>query len=348
MEAARRLNNPALLVKSVTYVERAMELINERPASSSLYQSLPGVAWTVHAISKNHSIEGAAEVIEDANQVILASTQAIELDANLDVINGVAGIIIYALRCMTRDQQKVLFHNIGQWLTRRFNYWSSDDPISTTTRRSPETNLGVAHGVPGLLSVLAKANQKKLLEVDLQKLVKDGFDFIWNFSVPEREGGCYMPHFQDLVTQGRLAWCYGSLGVSFAYLAASATWSANNDRANQLIASSVLQYEHPSSQLNDASLCHGTSGAAFLFSKLANNKNINDEIRLKASGVAEQAIVKSMSQAIWSDNYVTFPYKSVDGITDPASFLEGRYGVALALDATERDEMPIWAEWLAV
>lgn len=347
-EAARRLQRTELYDLARSYVERAAELVNSRKVTTSLYAGIPAVAWAVHRVCRDRNVDGAEEYLDDVNSLLAQTTASLMPSADIDIINGVAGVVTYASRCCGDAQLLKILAGVEVWLEAVFPYWRESELRMADKSRSQHVNLGYAHGIPGLLGALAHAVKRGALRPQTSQLVRDGFNYVWRFAVLDRDGGAYLPHFQDKVTIGRAAWCYGSPGASLSFLNASSMWTENIERANSLIESSLSQIGNATAQIYDASLCHGSAGAAFLCSVFEMNDKVDQHLRARAKDAALQLSRMTLAKGEWENKSLRFPYSSLQGMRYDDSFLEGRLGVVLALDALDCPTRPEWAGFLGL
>lgn len=331
-ESARRLQRPELNIQASRYIERAAELANHQSTTISLFEGLPSTAWSLRRVDSAIPVAGATNYLEDVHMLLIEQIKDLLDQAPIGLLDGVGGAIAYAVQCMNQGELTALMSNVEKWLIQSFEFWASEAAVYAGERETTRTDMGIAHGLPGLLGPLANACDRGAMSPDGVGLVRSGFDYLWRFAVHERTGGAYLPHFQHRVTRGRLAWCYGSLGAAFAYLQAGRLRNENIDRANDLINASLNQYEQEHLSITDASLCHGQSGVALMFSKIALSEDIYPSHRKRAGIYADQALTASLTLLGKED--LNKPEHSSN--TGSASLLKGRMGIALALDAARR------------
>lgn len=137
---------------------------------------------------------------------------------------------------------------------------------------------------------------------------------------------------------GRMAWCYGGLGMSVALMVASRAfekpaWERTAHEWAQ--AESARQFEQ--SYVADACLCHGAAGNAFLFQRLYCATG-SEHFRAASVEWFERAL------GMYQDGRGQSGYLFSDGPVevDNCAFLTGAAGVALALIASIADAGPTW------
>jgi len=140
-------------------------------------------------------------------------------------------------------------------------------------------NLGLAHGVPGIIALLARyvtagvdvARARELLDGAVAFLLAaepardDGRYPTWQAGGPD-DPVCVTEHHR---ARARLAWCYNDLGISVALLSAALATGVAGWRAEALaLARACARRSVEKARIEDAALCHGALGAAHLFNRL--------------------------------------------------------------------------------
>ena len=213
-------------------------------------------------------------------------------------------------------------------------------------KRAPQGyyNLGVAHGVPGVMWLLGKLCARGV-EADRARTLLEG-SLRWLLAAHPDPG---TPDLPSWIAPGvrrepnrRMAWCYGPLG------AAAVVWEAareGGDSAGEewgrTMSFACAGVEPSESGNRDAALCHGAAGNAHIFHRLY--RRTGDE-RFREAALA------------WFDEALTYrkpgvgvggfqAWAEVDGkqgFVDDASFLGGSAGIGLALLAAITDTDPAW------
>jgi lantibiotic biosynthesis protein len=283
-----------------------------------------------------------------------------------DVIQGLSGIGRYALKNLSDPRFEEISIKIVRTLvdyTRPLSiekeqvpgwYLASND-ILNIYRRSPlphgNFNLGLAHGVPGILSFLSIALLKGL-EVEGQKesiatianwikeksfLEKNHIRWAHNISWEEEVLGQNNPHKKGC----RDAWCYGTPGVSRSlFLAACAL----KDQKMKAFASQAFRDIFNRSLqewfLPGPAICHGISGLLLITDQMAQEEGLEDLF----------AEADKLEQLLISFYQPEFPFGFKDSETrlngesielNKPGLLEGAAGIFLVL-ATLKNPKRKW------
>jgi lantibiotic modifying enzyme len=133
-------------------------------------------------------------------------------------------------------------------------------------------NLGVSHGVPGLLVVLARIAHAGIATEKARRLVDGGVEWL----LKQRRNDTPAHWFPSWITDDAipdkasgLHWCYGGLGVgaalaAIAQLLQSSHWT---EAALEILRSAASVRTMEEAGFVDAGLCHGASGCAHLFNR---------------------------------------------------------------------------------
>jgi lantibiotic modifying enzyme len=347
-QAAKVLNDPGLVPMAIGHLAHGAELLNTEPLSTSLYKSVPGYAWALNTLAMEHEINWAEALLTDIDDLLIESFQAEEASPNVDLINGIAGLMVYAISRSKVSSDRRLLSVLASSMTSRYEYWFQGyDVRSSQQRPKCDQDLGIAHGIAGVLSVFSVAARKQLIADDSVELIRAGYDYLWGSSIPCSSGAAYFPHFNGKLQPGRVAWCYGNMGVIAAYLQGIWLDPENGERANRLLDYSLTQYREGNHQIRDASLCHGNAGTALLFSSFSKSAKLRQELRVACRQASRAALIETLASEADQDGRMYFPYLSAKfGYVDSGTLLEGWAGVCLGAAAAVSDTSPAWTELL--
>lgn len=156
-------------------LERAMEGVGAEPSSAGLYSGFPGVAWVLEHLRKNLLDEEGGDPAEEdpaaeedpgeeVAQVLRQHLASSPWRSIYDLIGGLAGFGVYALErrphpggqeCLAEVVARL--DEIAERRPEGISWWTPSEWLSPSDReRFPEGNfnLGVAHGVPGVIGLL--------------------------------------------------------------------------------------------------------------------------------------------------------------------------------------------------
>lgn len=335
------LGEPRLQELAVEHLGYGVELINRSDPTASLYRSIPGLAWSMsHVLGRNSDVD--AFMVEAQCHLVQALDEAPE-NLSIDLINGLAGLMVFATKSIAHTGDMAMIHAISRRYTRRFAHW--EDGKNEFPAGAPDGNLGMAHGLPGILAVFARASNQGLLPQDAALLTSAGFSYLDRFFIETKDGQCYLPNEQAAVNPARLAWCYGGLGAAFACMQGRSIFAAAEQRSEQLLRYAADQFFTADARLNDATLCHGYAGSALQFSLVAGDDRLPGDLRASARSIVRESVRKVFELSTVSQGIRSFPARFTSGDRVSMSLLEGSMGVCLSLMAVHSEDRP---EWLSV
>jgi len=319
-------------------------------ARPGLYGGVAGALFVAETLSDGGRRYGSfrAALAERLVEVTPSTGGVLTRDDEFDVISGHAGIalVLGALhddlragaagpaqrRVCERLRELVRAPERTPWrVTSRFSHDHECEAV----------NLGVAHGVCGIIAALAASDADgatgAALAASAEWLLAQG--------VPADGGGLRWP--AALADGGsvpcREGWCYGTPGVAAAFAAAGAR--TGDERWTNVARDALLALaasEPASMGLDDHGLCHGTAGVAL----------IADEVGI-VSGCGElRAFAERLYRAVLDafDGDARFGYRALTGMArgDDPGFLEGASGIALALLAIDTSVPRPWTRALGL
>ena len=343
VEAALMREREEDIRAAARHLRHAMALLDEMPLSSSLYRGITGLGWAMQTFPMPELLEGRDETLCDLDR-LLADGIEVTRNLNIDIINGVAGIAVYAIaRGREQDSSVELWQALDDVFSRYFSSWSIGDH---QPHKSAANNLGVAHGVPGLLAVGAVARARGLLPENTGALLGAALDLLWTHA--RLEDGMYTyPTHHGAPARSRLAWCYGALGMAATFRNAIPLDPANAERAVRMIESGIAQYASGTHGIRDATLCHGHAGVALTFEYLAQSDAFEPGLTAALRNAASTASSAALDEERRDLGDCVYFHWTPEGMKSRMSFLEGGPGVALAIAAAYAGAKRPWMNLLA-
>jgi hypothetical protein len=195
-----------------------------------LFSGLLGVAWTLgqraeNSIDLDCDYEDSAATIDRALRRILRRERQ---PWHYDLSGGLAGVGVYALERMPRPVARDCAALVGEHLRRA----SERHPPGRAWRTPPELmpdadrgagcfNLGMAHGIPAVLALLAAIAGGEADAGGMSQLLAEGVGWLLAQELPP-EAASRFPALigcGDAARNSPLAWCQGDLGLAAALLA---------------------------------------------------------------------------------------------------------------------------------
>ncbi len=351
--------------RAAEFLEKAADELANTPLPPHLYAGFPGVAWTMEHLQdllfEAPEGEEAEDPILEIDEALLGPLGRSPWVGEYDLIGGLAGLGVYALERLPRPSARELLARVVDRLAELAEEMEEGSAWFSPPERLPEWqreihtrgnyNLGVAHGLPGVVPVLAGACAAGVAVERARPLLESSVSFLLARRLPPESTSCfagtYAPWEEPAPT--RLAWCYGDAGIAAALLAAArAVGNAEWERQAIDIALTAAARDESTSHVRDAGLCHGAAGVGHLFNRMS-----------QATG--EERLAEAAR--FWFERTFTFqaPGEPVAGFRAwemgvqgqpgwraDAGFLEGATGVGLALLAAVSGVEPAWDRVLLV
>lgn len=316
--------------RGATALAALVTLLSGGGFGASLFGGAARVGWTIAHLAGGDDASAACAAIDDSIAHRLATW-----NGDYDLTSGLVGLGVYAIergeaghplaRCVLDHLERRACPRAGGLA------WHTPAVLLVPHEReiAPDGywNLGIAHGMPGVIGLLARYVAAGI-DVDRSRALLDGaVAHVLAIAAP---GDCgRYPPWQPTsgpVSQ-RLAWCYGDLGVAVILLGAGmlvdqADWhAAGLELARDCARRSVAR---AAAGVVDAGLCHGAAGIGHLFNRMA-----------QATG---DAMLADAARAWIARTCEMIGPGGIAGRT----LLTGAPGIALVLHAAISEVEPAW------
>jgi lantibiotic modifying enzyme len=332
----------------------AIDTLAAQPMTASLYAGFTGIAWAVQHVNPllGNSADDAGNDIDLALETYLRQSP---WNHDYDLIHGLVGVGVY---CLERTNSPVAMQCL-ELIVERLSELAepSGDGLCWLTRpnllrgwqkeKYPRGyyNLGLAHGLPGVIALLGKMHAAgvsrertgRLLEGAVQWLLRQRFPHhaqcsFSAFQIPGRQSeGC------------RLAWCYGDAGLAAALLlAARHVGEESWEQEAVAIARGAAARDVQTCGVVDACFCHGSSGLAHIFHRFY--QATHDEA---FSAASRYWIERTLQFSKPGDGPAGYRFMATDnsgnsGFQARYGMLEGIAGIGLSLLAATSTIEPCW------
>jgi lantibiotic biosynthesis protein len=320
-----------------------------------LYGGAARVAFAVGHLSAGEDADTACAMIESSLLRYL-----VHPTESYDLISGLVGIAVPVLQRIADGSPSPSSEPVARSILDHLERLARPMPTGVAWHTPPTllppwqreiapegyVNLGLAHGVPGVVAILARYVAAGIEVRRARPLLDSAVAYLRSVARPvmgKRYYAWLPPHNEEAST--RVAWCYGDLGVSVALMSAAIATDREDWRADALdLAHGMAARPFEASQVIDAGLCHGASGVAHLFNRLS---QAADDAELARAADAWFGHTLAMRR---SDPIAGFPRgvpdKGVMAWEPGADLLTGASGVALALHAAISPIEPAWDQLL--
>lgn len=342
------------------HLEAALDCLDG--ADPGLFSGYPGVAWAVDHLQSLGVIDSA----DDLNGQVDARLHDLLRHGfpfgQTELIRGLAGIGVYALGRGGRGAGETLLDGVVRSLERL----AIEEHDGITWQTPPEAlpdwqatlapegyrNIGLAHGIGGVIALLAKASGRG--HPRALRLLEGAVDWLLAREVCMGNGSWFQPwepvgRLRTDPPLHRVSWCYGTFGLSVALYGAG-RWTGRRPWCERALQWARQCAATPvESELTwDSCLCHGALGNAHLFNRF--HQATGEPLFASAARAwIDRALVLRRPTPV-SGGFLTLLEQDAGPDYDPwlplPGLLEGATGCALALMAALSAVVPSWDAFL--
>lgn len=265
---------------AIFFLNHAIQNIASAFSAPSLSNGFVGVAWATEYIRQRIQADDLEDPNESVDNALRTLLSRFPWKGSHDPINGLVGIGIYLLERVPDPVAVECLELIIEHLYKNAEFNSK----GTTWHTRPETmpqegkelypegyyNLGLAHGIPGIISFLGRACLVKISADRSYELLQGAVSWLLSQKLNYRRSSFYMGIGKGEEPQlARSAWCYGNPGIAAALLTAARCvkepqWEAEAIEIGRIAA------ESPPDEAGviDPGICHGASGLGHIFNRI--------------------------------------------------------------------------------
>jgi lantibiotic modifying enzyme len=269
------------------------------------------------------------------------SADAISL-GEYDYLLGGTGSLLFAVDVKKRNYVNALLSKLISLSARVEN----DSPIwyqspSLNVSQDKVINLGLAHGIPGILTILSSSVSLADNPHDISILISKCFDWLKANQLNPSIDGCYFPFSKSESNEAfpsSLRWCYGDLGVSISLILIGRRIGNQMIEGYGLeIATHCASRNIDKSGISDAHICQGTAGIAHIYNRLFNYTG--KRLFKEASVYWVLETLNRFNPQLQSGFQA---WKGKFGWVEYDGLLEGSAGIGLTLISAISDIEPKW------
>lgn len=326
---------------------------------TALHGGMVGLAWAMTHVGHALSVAAPVAACDELDTALLARVRERAWPGEHDLLTGLTGIGVYGLeRCGSSRLAGDLVAAVVQQLADTAHVrapgiaWHTPSARLPLARRAELSrgayDLGLAHGVPGVIAFLAGACRAGIASEAAGALLAAAVDWTLAQQLAAGPGARYPAWIaaDEPPWPARLAWCTGGLGVATALLvAARCVAEPHWERAAIRLAELEAARDPRQTRVVDACLCHGASGNAHLFHRLYRATG-----RPVLAAAARRWFEHTLDSHDPARGDSGFRFWAPDPAaptpaptwTDDRSLMTGSTGVALALVAAITADAPAW------
>jgi hypothetical protein len=354
--------------RAVSCLNLAAERLPAAPeCSTALYRGLCGIGWTMEHVGQllvgdasADAVEGEADdLLEDVDRLVMRRLERRSWPGPYDLISGLVGIGVYSLERLPRPLavktlELVVRHldDLSETSNEGITWHSPPQHLPVWQRNvcpNGYYNLGVAHGVPGVVAFLGELIVAEIEPVRVSRLLDGAVRWLLARERPSgttsRFSSWFVPGQEG--RDSRLGWCYGDLGIaSTLYHTARRLQREEWLEWAGVRLDRCLAWPIEKTKIQDPALCHGAVGVGHIFNRIYQNDG---------SGRYKEVAIDWYERALmmWQCGNGTDAFQASQRMSGPrtlseprpvlnTSFLAGSTGIALALLAATTAVEPSW------
>jgi lantibiotic modifying enzyme len=335
-------------------LREALATTAARQEGASLFSGFLGVGWVLRHLEGQ--IFDADE--DPGTEVESTLLQALALHPDLwsaELISGLAGFGLYFLERLPSEASRHGAEQVVERLAAQAEEEGGAVSWFTPVRSMPSShreiypdgyyNLGVSHGIPGVIGFLAAAHRRGVAATEARRLAEGAVRWLLDHRLPESSGNTFPgyagPGIEPVPT--RLAWCYGDPGVAAVLGLAGRTFGREDwEREALAVARRAAKRGESDVSVVDAGLCHGTAGLAHVFHRL--HRATGDEMLREAALFWLQRTLdqRRPGRGTGGFEHADAGASGPNRWSEETGFLNGAAGIGLTLLAALTPVEPEW------
>jgi class I lanthipeptide synthase len=348
-------NEPSYAAVARRLIADAAQTISTGITLPTLYGGFVGIAWALAKLRAWNVVEVGDSSFAAIDKGLLTHVDRDDWEDPVELIYGLAGCFLYALaRLPNPDALRVIERGL---LAVESSAEVTDDGITwfvpasrmhpLMLEKAPQGcyNLGLSHGNPGVISILAEIHRLGIDPPRTRRLLEESVRWLLAQEIP---GGW----FPALIGPGidpkpaRVSWCYGSPGIPIALLRAARALGRDDWHATAMrLAMVAAEVPFERSGVTDPPFCHGAVGLMHQFNRLYQETGIP-----RFADAARTWFDHTLAYRAEGKGVAGFSSRSMpDGQEYPEpGIVYGAAGIAAAFAAAVSDVEPSWDAMFAL
>ncbi|HEV3036815.1 MAG TPA: lanthionine synthetase C family protein [Candidatus Angelobacter sp.] len=337
-------------------MNRAIEVVASQFTFPGLYGGFTGVGWAAEHVTRLLA-ESQEDLNSDLDSAVEQYVQVSPWKEDYDLISGLVGLGIYclersassgagrALELIVERLYETAEHSKGEDIVTWFTPPSLLIPTQLEKYPQGFHNLGVAHGVPGVIALLGRTCSAGIAKDKASWLLDRAVAWLLRQRLPAGSNSM----FASVIAPGppmndcRLAWCYGDAGIAAALLlAARCTGNSSWEAEALAIAQHSARRAPDQCGVTDACVCHGSAGLAHIFNRIY--QATNDELCANAARLWLERTLAYREPGKGAAGYLIWGTDEQEKLElqSKLGLIQGIAGIGLVLLAAVSDVEPNW------
>jgi lantibiotic modifying enzyme len=346
----RYSNNEVYKQKALELMNQAIEVFPNRKMHTGFLEGFESIFWVVDYLYK-HGILADDSFIDDLKPHLLKSL-GIDLKGNFfDALHGSINKLDLLFNSNKFKREEVINYMDLFIDSLHENRVENEKGIFWYDSSSTEkdiVNLGLAHGISGILVFLTKIKNQGYENPKMDYLIDGIIKSLTSFK-NTNPYNCYFPsNYSENGSEAgsRLAWCNGDLGIAYAMLYCAENLKKTDLRKEAIEVINGLYHRRISnSEIDhfedyfflDTAFCHGLSGITYTLAKI--NELLQNPLIEKRIDYWKRELLNNLSAQLSIKGDIYYPMYKQDKersyILDNCSMLAGLTGTGLVLLSLE-------------
>jgi len=273
--------DPTLVCENV--FEKKFDYLQEVSCSQevgpNLTTGISGVGWCFEYLNQQQEEDYDPTYCEPIDDVLLQALSVSEWNGDIEALFGLAGFSAYGARRLMKAENipyyaELLNHFEAKAINISPQHIAWSQPYGSicrinTDRNVNEFNLGLAHGVPGVIAALIPALKIPSLKLQAKSMLIKSCDWLISQEIKSSDRISYFSTSSDTDSSSRLGWCYGDLPIALTLVRVGNALEIPTyiDKAVEISLHAATR-KSDTAQIVDAGLCHGGAGVSLIFQLL--------------------------------------------------------------------------------
>ena len=347
----------------IKILEQCGDKINEGSFRPTYCSGLGGFGWVLEHLLSEGFIDADSNLPLELDEY-LYKMMVLDMErGNYDFLHGGLGYAFYFLKKFKNTTSIALKEKYKSMLSdfisllKKIAIKVGDNEFKwesivnkTEDKRAKVYNLGLSHGMSSIVGILTKLYEIDDFKDSAEEMLKGAINYIDKYKVLDKENTFLFPNWVDIEIEsrggGRLAWCYGDLGIGIRMWYASKVLNdfELKNKALVILRHSAKITKPNKTLVRDAGICHGSFGNALIFQRMYEETNENI-----FKSATDFWINDGLEKASFKDGHAGFKQVKIGEETYKSiSMLEGIAGIGLVIINYITDNNDDWDECLLI
>ncbi|NQT77428.1 MAG: lanthionine synthetase C family protein [Bacteroidetes bacterium] len=260
-------------------LERALNHAVRDSSAYTFSNGLAGTAWMCGHLVEHKFLKAEKGNIYDTLDPILYKAMMSNMrEGHYDYLHGAMGIALYFLRTEGLIPDPSYLKNMLHELEKHAEI-DTDGSIKWISVLDSETgrkgyNISLSHGISSIIIMLSKILTAGIASGKCRHMIRGSLKYLERQELDRNQYISFFPSWAlestEEVSNSRLAWCYGDLGIGLAFLTAGKALADEKiySKGLNILSATTFRKDPGDNHVVDAGICHGASGIALIYNNL--------------------------------------------------------------------------------